>query len=116
MNRPLAAALALSLGACSSVTPSQQATLTTSAVGAATTLGQVAAANNKTAARIIADGQLVCQVGPVFVAALGYNVTGAPKAAMDAACSALGGIGTALPAGTDPASVKAVAVALKPPA
>ncbi len=112
----IAIAAVLGLAACANVTPAQQATLTATAVGAATTLGAVAAANNRTAAQIIANGQLVCallQGG--YVAPLGANVTGATKQAMDAVCSALGGVGVALPAGVNPATVQAVAVAIKAP-
>ena len=113
MNRIVILA-AVALAGCSSVTPDQKAALVASGTAAATTLAAVAAANNKSAAQIIADGQLICAVGPGFVAALGYNVVGAPQQAMQAACAALGGVGAALPPTVAPASVPAVAVVLKP--
>jgi uncharacterized protein YceK len=112
---PIAAALCVALAGCASVTPAQQAALTASATAAGTTLGTVAAQNSTTAQKIVADGVLICALQQAgFIAALGVNVTGATKTAMDAVCSSLGGIGAALPAGTDPASVRAVQVALKP--
>jgi hypothetical protein len=116
MNRfPIAAALCVALAGCASVTPAQQATLMATATTAATTLGTVAVANNTTAQKIVSDGVLICALQQAgFIAALGVNVTGATNAAMDAVCASLGGIGAALPAGTDPAGVKAVQVTLKP--
>lgn len=101
--------LSLIVAACA-LSPAQQAAI----VQAAGTLGAVAAANDTTAAKLIAGGQLVCKDAAGYKAILGVNVTGTAGAVMQSICAGLGAAGAVLPASVDPASVPAVTVALKP--
>jgi len=93
----------LALSACANMTPVQQQAAITLAVQQGATL--VSLLGGHQAQQWIAAGGLVCKIGNTYVAGLGINVVGTPAQTMEAACNGLGGSGTALPAGVDPATV-----------
>jgi hypothetical protein len=99
----IAFAVSAFVTACSSLTPAQQQAAITLAVQQGATLASALGGPN--AAKWIANGGLVCQVGNTYVAGLGVNVQGTAAVDMQAACAGINGTGTALPAGVDPASV-----------
>lgn len=68
----------------------------------ACTAAQIATVST-TASTVIADGQLICRVGPTFLAMVSPSGTallakGATAAAVAATCAAVNGVATALPA------------------
>ena len=95
-----AIAIVTQAGSC---TPAQQQ----AAIGLAVQTGVslATALGGPQAAAWVAAGGLICNVGGKYVAALGTNVAGTAAADMQAVCNGLGGTGTALPVGTDLASV-----------
>ena len=110
---------ALALAGCS-LTPAEQAAVTTASV----TLASVAAAHNTTAADLLAKGALACGdvVSPEGVligsvvkivltsAGVPASVTNAGPDIVAAACHAIGLVPGAVAAATDPATVQAVVV------
>jgi len=109
----LVLAVALALGACSTLTPAQQQAAITLAVQQGSTLASVL--GGAKAQQWVDAGGLICRVANSYVAAIGVNVQGTAAADMQAACNGLGGSGTALPAGVDPATVLVAALkAMKP--
>lgn len=103
MNRIAIATLALSLAGCANMTPGQQLAAITLAVQQGATLASLLGGPKAT--QWVQSGGLVCQVGATYTAVLGANVQGTAAADMQALCKGLGGNGTALPAGVDPATV-----------
>jgi len=91
------------LASCASMTPAQQQAAITLAVQQGATLAS--ALGGPKAAQWLTAGGLVCRVGNSYIAALGLNVQGTASQDMQAACIGLGGSGTALPDGVNPAQV-----------